>query len=429
LINATAFHLKEEDDDGTFEGIQQKHRQGDHLPHHPQHHHHSLNDSLTSLSDQSLTTDEDDSDDEDFIKIKKTVTKLNKHRQHHHPQHTTTTTTPTPAAASALAAKPVRKQYKQRRTVKSLTEAAVFDENDFTSYGDLDEPTTALKRPYNRSKPTAASQNAATPAAATTYFGQASSLEPNNNNNNNSSKSSDDSDLDLTKLNLTKFNNTTNLFRRLTNLDDSSLNDEERRAGEPAKLTFDQYVKKLTGSYASQAGGLSLKVNPAPSLVNREKLSVPVVVNPAIKAALGRYDTTKAGGLGGTVVNGFSNVRTPQLTVNKILNGGCNGGAVRLLTAGSPVSSANANVNVNGLVGLNKKVLVVNGAGGVNMSGSPSLLKLINVTHGGGGVFVGGKSQLSGIKAVTANSIGSANTSKIDVNVSRKLVQFGLNIS
>jgi hypothetical protein len=45
----------------------------------------------------------------------------------------------------------------------------------------------------------------------------------NGNNNNSNSPSSDDSDIDLRQLNLSRFNNTTNLFRRLTNISDESL--------------------------------------------------------------------------------------------------------------------------------------------------------------------------------------------------------------
>ncbi len=229
----------------------------------------------------------------------------------------------------------------------------------------------------------------------------------------------------------------------MTNLDDASLNnnpDESRQnPGEPAKLTFDQYVKKLTNNYTSQSvsetGRLSLKVDPAPSLSNRDKLSTPII-NPAIKAALGRYDSSLNKEIKtstpATIVNGFSNVKTPQLTVNKILNGTSNGSSgsstVRLMTVGNPVNNNNSisvnNLNTNissSLNGLNKKILIVNGTvnsvninGGIGGGGSPSLLKLINVTQMGGSTGAG-VSQLSAIKAVngvTASSINTGNTSK-----------------
>lgn len=174
-------------------------------------------DSFSSISDSVSSEDEED---EDFVKTKKSSNKLAIQKR---------------VYRSSSKTGPSRK-YKPRRTVKSLTESSghIFDENDFTSYpDDLNNSSTvvsSLKRPVNRER--------------LTYFGQATTLEPREK-----SPSSDDSDIDLSKLNLSKFNNTTNLFRRLTNINDESLNhtDEADDAGGPAKLTFDQYVKKLTG--------------------------------------------------------------------------------------------------------------------------------------------------------------------------------------
>ena len=77
-------------------------------------------------------------------------------------------------------------------------------------------------------------------------------------------------------------------------------------AGTPPKLTFDQYVKKLTGNYTGMSkasgshtsspsvGRLSLKVAAAPSAGSGSKppLTIPVV-NPAIKAALEKQQQQK----------------------------------------------------------------------------------------------------------------------------------------
>ena len=66
---------------------------------------------------------------------------------------------------------------------------------------------------------------------------------------NGSRPSDSDSDNDLTNLNLTRFNNSTNLFRRLTNIGDDLPHQAENteKNGDQPKLTFEQYVKKLTG--------------------------------------------------------------------------------------------------------------------------------------------------------------------------------------
>lgn len=175
------------------------------------------------------------------------------------------------------------------------------------------------------------------------YFGQANnSLEATENQTNSPPLSSDDSDIDLRKLNLSRFNNTTNLFRRLTNINDETLNashSDETKDG-PPKLTFDQYVKKLTGNYTvkteaanantqsslatallNTGGRLSLKVAPAPSSASlnstnangaSSKLAIPVI-NPAIKAALGKFS-------GATKADSIPTKTVSQLTVNKILN-------------------------------------------------------------------------------------------------------------
>jgi hypothetical protein len=206
-----------------MEGIQAKHRK------------HMEGDSVSSMSSEMSnedTEEDDDEDDVDFLgnrPYRKPASKAN-------------------ASLLNSSGKRVAKQTpgrKPRRTVKALTESGlidngnngniikfrVFDENDFTSYGEMDDMDKC--------------QNLLV----------SSSLKGRLNN------ADSDSDNDLTSLNLTRFNNTTNLFRRLTNIDDTvntnnnnnnnnvNVNVNISKASEQSgdKLTFEQYVKKLTG--------------------------------------------------------------------------------------------------------------------------------------------------------------------------------------
>lgn len=288
------------------------------------------------------------------------------------------------------------------------------------------------------------------------YYGQATSLEPKNNKSTLSSDD-DDSDMDITKLNLTKFNNTTNLFRRLTNLSDATLHSNEPDSGQPPKLTFDTYVKKLTGTYtqnqspkpiqkmassalcnalnntasnltkqATTPTRLSLKITPAPSTtsLNKDKsISSLPTINPAIKAAMAKLTTTD---------NQYTLLaKSPQLTVNKILNN--NGVGIqmgqfvnKLVTVNQPTSLQNgiktvqkATVTSNIPSGLNKKIFIVNNNQSV---ASKSLIqnggmKLINV-QGPNLIKQTGTTQFS-IKSnggVTASSIVGLNKPIIMMN-------------
>lgn len=280
------------------EGIQQKHRQpgADNV---------SVASSMSSRSSRSssVSTNDDRSDDEDFIGSKSIANRKQ-----------------TPGV-SRRGRGTGQRGRPPRRTVKALTET--INQVKFKAFNEYEDDSDSdlAGRVLRRSN-------------------QMSDHETS------SDQDDSDSDNDLRALNLKKLNSSTNLFRRLTNISDSDSPPSltvPTDASKTSQLTFEQYVKKLTGSYTlnnsasapassntsqSVANGISvspskasvsvlttttprisLKITPAPSLSAKSNasptttpsstttttttaklpLNIPII-NPAIKAVLTKFN-------------------------------------------------------------------------------------------------------------------------------------------
>lgn len=134
---------------------------------------------------------------------------------------------------------------------------------------------------------------------------------------------------------------------------------------------------------------LSFKIAPAPStasLLNKDKGTLPTI-NPAVRTALEKLKNDQQ--------QKYTLAKSPQLTVNKILNGSSGGIQVgQFIGQNSVVSSSNSTVklmtvNSNNMAqnnipsGLSKKIFIVNNAGNaVSSTGTlpqNSSMKFINV--------------------------------------------------
>ena len=224
---------------------------------------------------------------------------------------------------------------------------------------------------------------------------------------------SDDSD--LTKLNLTKLNNSTKFFRRLTSLHEPSSNQNTNETKTNEQLTFEQYVKKLTGNLnpsKNQTSRLSFKVTPAPSLsqTSNKPLTIPVI-NPAIKAALNKLNTSE---IKPAVLN-TTNQAISQLN-KTIIEPSTNStnSVVKVITVNG-LSNA-LNTTASSLA--NKKIVITSPA----INNSPNLVKVINISQFANGIKSSVKPQilspiLNRPMVVVNNGLVKANTSLMAVPI------------
>jgi len=276
-----------------------------------------------SLNSNSSILTNDRSDDEDFNIQRNKITSVHNRKA-------------TPGIVSkrggGARGRPIVGTGRTRRTVKTLTESGLLNHNDlikfkaFNEYRE-DDDGTAVNVMHNYDD---------------RHLTKSNPLLVNHRTNNDSdeddeSESDDhtdsDSDNDLRTLNLKKLNNSTKLFRRLTNISDSnsppnnntpqSSNSTASGTQMPKQLTFEQYVKKLTGSTTLQQQQqqltqptqlpqpsaapsttqqtavnrstlLSTSLKPIVSTTSTKTTKVPLnipIINPDIKAALSKYNS------------------------------------------------------------------------------------------------------------------------------------------
>ncbi len=237
---------------------------------------------------------------------------------------------------------------------------------------------------------------------------------------NNVFEDSDDGDNDLNLSNFSKrFNN-----QSLTITNVPSTLDENT---DQPKLTFEQYVRKLTGSYTtptisttssasassmskdslssfssqtsatiasspSVAQRFSLKIAPS-SNVNlnsssnvhsssstANKLSIPVI-NPAIKAQLNKLAMASASSTNVNITNDSSEAKTNTtvkiITMNNPNLSQSNTANISNLNGIQSISSASASLNSPSL---NKKVVIINNSQSQQIQ-SPNLVKVINISQ------------------------------------------------
>lgn len=367
---------KKREEEDECEGIQQKHRVGiDNMS--------TSSMSSRSRSNSSISTN-DRSDDEDFMDRKLAQRKA------------------TPGARRGRGGATVASRGRPpRRTVKALTESGLLNSNNsikFRSFNEYEEDT-------DTDLPTSMQSHR-------TRHNYDDNHLNDQQTSDETEEEDDDSDNDLRTLNLKKLNSSTNLFRRLTNISDNDSPPSltvPKISDQTKQLTFEQYVKKLTGSctISNQTANdedaqkvnnnntpsrLSIKITPAPSLatiLNKHQTTTTTttakmphtipIINPAIKAVLTKY-----------------NQQTKSPTV--LSNQDTNSTAVKVITV--PSSNTQQSNPING----SKYIIVNSNNNQTEQTTQNNSIKVISLSQFGNGINL---KQISSGLNIKTNGVSS----------------------